>query len=197
MSLREPAVGVAGLDEVDEVPRSPEQEPGEPRACERRVAPRRRADERDESEQGQRNQRRELRRHRQREGQREQDEVEPRPPDEREPADDEEAPDDEVVVGGRRLDRDERQTREHERREQRLPVGHPESPGDPRDRDEERAEGEDLRERGVAVAAREQHRRKDADLGARRVPVQSRVACVRHVGDRPAAAPRSAARARW
>ena len=60
----------------------------------------------------------------------------------------------------------------------------PESSCDPRDRDEERPQTDDLRERGEAIAAREQHRREDADLGARRVRVQARVARVRHVGDR-------------
>ena len=97
--------------------------------------------------------------------------------------------DDQVVVCGHRLHCDYGQRGDEERAEDRGAARKPRPESDPERRDAARAEGEELWKRNEPVAAPEQDRGQDADLGARRVPVEPRVTRTGDVSDSVLLAP--------
>ncbi len=181
---RKPSVELARLDSVDHVPVGARSEPA--RACDRDAQPSaaRLACRREHGEYRNGKERRHLRSKCGGECEGEQPELDPRGR-----AGDEvcgaheECGDDEVVECRRGLQDDDRERRIQRRSERGCPAIEPEPPRDPEDPHRRDRDGEELRERDVAIPSAQDHRGRGLDLRVGRMSVDRLVRRVRDVGD--------------
>ena len=184
LRLGEPPARPARLGEVEQIPVRPERDSARSDEEEGGPAPARIEHDAEHGEQRQPEHRRDLRPDRQPEGECCERKRDARPGEQEVGAAHEEGGEDEVVERGRRLQDDDRERREEQRAEQRLPHRQADAPRDPADRDRGGDERGELDEADEPLGPTEDHRERVGDLGVRREAVQPGIVRSGNVGDR-------------
>ncbi len=179
--LPEPSVGRTRLGEVDGVPGCPEQHAGAAGDQARAAPSCGHQSEHGGDEEWQRERGAELRGQGEPERDAPHGELCPRATGQEHRRDEEERRDDEVVEDRCAVQQDDREGREHEPAVSGGLAREAEPARDQDDREQARPQRDELRERCEPLRARKDQRRVEADLGDRRVPVETRIVSRGHV----------------